>query len=107
MKPFFGKPRCTPQQNKAYNLPSGVSVFVEAGRRPGSSPCITFGVLFRAFGRRDVRKFRTPVDASDAVIEHARRTAIAFRAAYVRSARAGEPFDPASFSEWRSRNLYT
>lgn len=94
--------RSGPQRNKTSNLPSGVSVFLETGRR-GSQPSVTFGVYFRRSGQPDVRKFRAGVDANEATIEHTRKTALAFREAYNRAVEAGEPFDPTPFTEWRTR----
>lgn len=79
---------------------------MERGRRPGSNPCVTFGVYFRTNGRGDVRKFRTPVDASDQEIDHARKTALAFRESFLQSLQAREAFDPMRFREWRTQRLY-
>lgn len=95
-----------PQSNKTSDLPPGVSAFVERGRWPNSEPCVTFGVYYHQGNRARIRNFRTPVDANDAQIDHARRTACAFRAAYVAAVESGAEFDPGSFKDWRTQRLY-
>jgi hypothetical protein len=99
-------PRTKPQSNKTSDLPVGVSIFVERGRKPGSSPWITFGVVYKTPAGRSVKKFRTSVNADEREIDHARESAVAFRECYVHCVESGIEFNPEPFSQWRMRKLY-